>query len=175
MELYDLYLQYPSVQTDSRKIKKGDLFFALKGDLFNGNEYAAQAIKDGAAYAVVDEEQFVVSDKYILVDHVLKALQDLAKHHREQFDIPFLAITGSNGKTTTKELIHAVLSKKYKAYATKGNLNNHIGIPLTILSIPKDAQIAIIEMGANHLKEIAFYCTIAQPNFGLITNCGKAH
>ncbi len=175
MELYDLYLQYPSVQTDSRKIKKGDLFFALKGDLFNGNEYAAQAIKDGAAYAVVDEEQFVVSDKYILVDQVLKALQDLAKHHREQFDIPFLAITGSNGKTTTKELIHAVLSKKYKAYATKGNLNNHIGIPLTILSIPKDAQIAIIEMGANHLKEIAFYCTIAQPNFGLITNCGKAH
>jgi len=175
MRLYDIFLQYPSVQTDSRKVKTGDLFFALKGPNFNGNAYAAQALADGAAFAIVDEKKYAVSDQYILEDDVLETLQQLARFHRLQFNIPFIAITGSNGKTTTKELIHQVLSKKYKTYATKGNLNNHIGIPLTLLKIKKDAEIAIIEMGANHLHEIEFYCDIALPTFGLITNCGKAH
>lgn len=175
MRLYDIFLQYPYVQTDSRKVKKGDLFFALKGSNFNGNEYAAQALADGAAYAIIDEKKYDISDQYILEDDVLETLQHLARFHRLQFNIPFIAITGSNGKTTTKELIHKVLSTKYTTYATEGNLNNHIGIPLTLLKIKKDADIAIIEMGANHLHEIEFYCDIALPTFGLITNCGKAH
>lgn len=173
--LYHIFRQHPSVQTDSRKVKQGDLFFALKGPRFNGNAYAEQAIKDGAAYAVVDEADFAKHEKMILVDDVLIALQQLAKHHRLQFNIPFIAITGSNGKTTTKELIYAVLSAKYRTYATEGNLNNHIGIPLTLLRIRPDAEMAIIEMGANHLQEIAAYCQIALPQFGIITNCGKAH
>lgn len=173
--LYRIFLQYPSVQTDSRKIKQGDLFFALKGPHFNGNAYAEQAIRDGAAYAVIDEAEFAIHEKMILVDDVLNALQQLAKHYRLQFDIPFIGITGSNGKTTTKELIYAVLSAKYKTYATEGNLNNHIGVPLTLLHIRPDAEMAIIEMGANHQGEIAAYCQIALPGFGLITNCGKAH
>ncbi len=174
-ELYKIYLQYPSVQTDTRKLKQGDLFFALKGPNFNGNKFAAAAIEAGAGYAVIDEAAFEIPGKTFLVDDVLNALQELAKYHRQQFNIPFLAITGSNGKTTTKELIHAVLSSKYKTYTTEGNLNNHIGVPLTILKIKNDAEMAVIEMGANHQKEIAFYCTIALPTHGLITNCGKAH
>ena len=173
--LYEIYLKYPSVQTDTRKLKAGDLFFGLKGPSFNGNAFARQAIESGAAFAVIDDPSCQIPDKTILVDDVLTALQQLARHHRMQFSIPFIAITGSNGKTTTKELIHAVLSKKYKTYTTEGNLNNHIGVPLTILKIRKDAEMAIIEMGANHLKEIASYCTIAMPTHGLITNCGKAH
>lgn len=174
-ELYQVYLQYPSVQTDTRKIKKGDLFFALKGPSFNGNSFAQKALENGAAYAIIDEETFVIPGKTILVDDSLKTLQLLAKHHRQQFTIPFIAITGSNGKTTTKELIHAVLSSSFTTYTTEGNLNNHIGVPLTILKIKQDAEFAIIEMGANHLQEIASYCVITLPTHGLITNCGKAH
>lgn len=174
-EIYNIYLQYPSVQTDTRKLKSGDIFFALKGDNFNGNTFAKQAIEAGAAYAVIDEKEFEIPGKTILTDNVLNTLQQLAKHHREQFTIPFIAITGSNGKTTTKELIHAVLSTTFKTYTTEGNLNNHIGIPLTILKIKADAEIAVIEMGANHQGEIASYCQYTLPTHGLITNCGKAH
>jgi UDP-N-acetylmuramoyl-tripeptide--D-alanyl-D-alanine ligase len=174
-ELYKIYLEYPSVQTDTRKLQKGDLFFALKGPNFNANEFAQKAINAGAAYAIIDDEQYAVEGKTIVVSDVLISLQQLAKHHRQQFKIPFIAITGSNGKTTTKELIHVVLSSAFKTYTTEGNLNNHIGVPLTILKIKQDAEIAVIEMGANHLREIASYCTIALPTHGLITNCGKAH
>lgn len=173
--LYKLYLQHPSVQTDTRALKAGDIFFALKGPNFNGNLFAANALQAGAAYAVIDEAQYVVSDKTILVDNVLTTLQELAKYHRRQFIIPFIAITGSNGKTTTKELVHAVLSEQYKTYTTQGNLNNHIGIPITILKIRPDAEMAVIEMGANHLREIAGYCEYTLPTHGIITNCGKAH
>jgi UDP-N-acetylmuramoyl-tripeptide--D-alanyl-D-alanine ligase len=174
-ELYKIYLQHSSVQTDTRKLQKGDLFFALKGPNFNANEFAEKAIIAGAAYAVIDEEQYAIAGKTILVGDVLTSLQQLAKHYRQQFKIPFIAITGSNGKTTTKELIHAVLSSTFKTYTTEGNLNNHIGVPLTILKIKRDAEMAVIEMGANHLREIASYCEIALPTHGLITNCGKAH
>lgn len=173
--LYSLYLQYPSVQTDTRKLQPGDLFFALKGPSFNGNAFASKALEAGAAYAVIDDENYCIEGKTILVDDVLATLQQLAKHHRQQFTIPFIAITGSNGKTTTKELIHAVLSAAYKTYTTEGNLNNHIGVPLTILKIKSDAEMAVIEMGANHQKEIASYCEYTLPTHGLITNVGKAH
>ena len=174
-ELYDIYRQHPSVQTDTRKLRSGDLFFALKGPSFNGNSFARQALDAGAAYAVIDEEAYAIEGKTLLVNDVLTALQELALHHRKQFNIPFIAITGSNGKTTTKELIHAVLSSAHTVYTTEGNLNNHIGVPLTLLKIRDDAEMAVIEMGANHLREIASYCTIALPTHGLITNCGKAH
>jgi UDP-N-acetylmuramoyl-tripeptide--D-alanyl-D-alanine ligase len=173
--LYDIYLQHPRVQTDSRKIKDGDLFFALKGPNFDGNLFAEKAIADGAAYAIVDEEQYAVNDRCIAVADVLGTLQELALHHRRQFKIPFIAITGSNGKTTTKELITTVLRERYLTYATSGNLNNHIGVPLTLLGIKADAEMAVIEMGANHQKEIESYCKIALPTHALITNCGKAH
>lgn len=174
-DIYKLYTEFPSVQTDSRKVKKDDLFFALKGPSFNGNLFAAQALASGAAYAITDEDTGLQDDRVIRVDDCLDTLQQLAKYHRMQFKIPFIAITGSNGKTTTKELAHAVLSSAYKTYTTEGNLNNHIGIPLTILKVKNDAEIAIIEMGANHQKEIAGYCTYTLPTHGLITNCGKAH
>jgi UDP-N-acetylmuramoyl-tripeptide--D-alanyl-D-alanine ligase len=174
-ELYAIYKQYPKIQTDSRKLQKGDLFFALKGPNFNGNLFAKNALETGAAYVIADEEIPFKDEPIIHVDNVLKTLQNLAKYHREQFKIPFIAITGSNGKTTTKELIHAVLSSKYKTSTTIGNLNNHIGIPLTILSIKPDAEMAVIEMGANHQHEIEEYCMYAQPTHGLITNIGKAH
>jgi len=174
-ELYEIYQQHPSVQTDTRRLRKGDIFFALKGPNFNGNEFATKAIEDGAAYAVIDDEKFKTSKKTILVDDSLVALQGLAKYHRKQFTIPFIAITGSNGKTTTKELIHSVLKSTYSTYTTEGNLNNHIGVPLTLLKIKREAEIAVIEMGANHIGEIASYCQIALPTHGLITNCGKAH
>lgn len=174
-ELYSRYLQYPSVQTDTRQLKPNDIFFALKGPNFNGNKFAQQALNAGAAYAVIDEKEYYLDERTILVEDALATLQALALHHRKTFQIPFIGITGSNGKTTTKELVHAVLSSKFKTYTTKGNLNNHIGVPLTILSIKGDAEMAIIEMGANHQKEIESYCTIALPTHGLITNCGKAH
>lgn len=174
-DLYKIYLQHPSVQTDTRKLKDGDLFFALKGPNFNGNAFAAKALTDGSAYVVIDEPGYALSDQYILVDDVLATLQELANYHRRQLHIPFIAITGSNGKTTTKELVTAVLRQRFVTYATVGNLNNHIGVPLTLLRIGKDAEMAIIEMGANHLKEIASYCEIAMPTHGIITNCGKAH
>ena len=176
--LYEKFKQHPSVQTDTRKLKTGDLYFALKGPNFNGNLFALDALKAGASYVVVDESiaDHAMSDEKVLqVDDALTTLQALAKHHREQFKIPFIGITGSNGKTTTKELIAAVLSSHFITYTTQGNLNNHIGVPLTLLSIQSDAQMAVIEMGANHLHEIASYCQYAKPNFGLITNCGKAH
>src|SRR5437762_6495949 len=174
-KLYGIYKQNPSVQTDSRKIKPGDIFFALKGPSFNGNAFAKQALNDGAVLAVIDEKEFEIGGKTFLVEDSLTTLQQLAKHHRQQFTIPFLVITGRNGKTTTKELIHAVLSTVFKTYTTEGNLNNHIGVPLTILKIKTDAEIAVIEMGANHIGEIASYCEIALPTHGIITNCGKAH
>ncbi|TBR19267.1 MAG: UDP-N-acetylmuramoyl-tripeptide--D-alanyl-D-alanine ligase [Chitinophagaceae bacterium] len=174
-ELYKIYCQYPSIQTDTRKLRQGDLFFALKGPNFNGNLYAKTALEQGASFAIIDEKEFELPDKTILVANSLLCLQTLAKHHREQFSIPFIAITGSNGKTTTKELIHAVLSSTFSTYSTEGNLNNQIGVPLSILKIPLTAQIAVIEMGANHEKEIENYCSIALPTHGLITNCGKAH
>ncbi len=175
-ELYQRYLAHPHIQTDTRKLASGDLFFALKGPNFNGNQFVQQALAAGAAYAIVDEETGIDDKRIIKVDDVLKTLQDLALHHRLQFrHIPFIAITGSNGKTTTKELVHEVLSATCKTYTTEGNLNNHIGIPLTILKIKNDAEIAVIEMGANHQKEIEGYCKYALPTHGIITNCGKAH
>lgn len=173
-QLYHLYLQHSSVQTDTRKLKPGEIFFALKGPNFNGNLFAKQALELGAAYAVVDEKSDA-DERLIMVDDALETLQQLAKHHRQQFNIPFIAITGSNGKTTTKELVSSVLAKHYKTYTTQGNLNNHIGVPLTLLSIKQDAGIAVIEMGANHQGEIASYCNYTLPTHGIITNCGKAH
>lgn len=174
-DIYKIYLQYPSIQTDSRLLQKGDIFFALKGPNFNGNQFIKQALDQGAAYVVADEPPALQDRRIIRVEDVLTALQLLAKYHRIQFRIPFIAITGSNGKTTTKELLHAVLSSSFKTYTTKGNFNNHIGIPLTILRIKADAEMAVIEMGASHLDEIAGYCEYAQPTHGLITNIGKAH
>lgn len=151
------------------------MFFALKGDKFNANEFAQQALAKGASCAVIDEAQYAVDDRCLLVDDTLVALQDLAKHHRKQLTIPVLGLTGSNGKTTSKELVNAVLSARFRTYATKGNLNNHIGVPLTILAIDKSVEIAVVEMGANHLGEIALLCSIANPTHGFITNIGKAH
>lgn len=175
-QLYSIYERHRAVQTDTRKLKANDIFFALKGGNFNGNEFAAKALEMGAAFAVVDEAAyFTVPDRMMLVEDALTALQQLALYHRRQLNIPFLAITGTNGKTTTKELINAALSAGLKTYATIGNLNNHIGVPLTILSILPDVEIAVIEMGANHQQEIAGYCQIALPTHGIITNIGKAH
>jgi UDP-N-acetylmuramoyl-tripeptide--D-alanyl-D-alanine ligase len=179
-QLYEIFLRHPSIRTDTRQLRHGDLFFALKGPNFNGNAFAAKALEQGAAYAIIDEDPASAAptadpDRLILVPDVLTALQQLALHHRRQFNIPFIAITGSNGKTTTKELIHAVLSSTYTTYTTKGNLNNHIGIPLTILSVGTDAKLAVIEMGANHQKEIEAYCSYTLPTHGIITNVGKAH
>ena len=189
-EIYDIYLQYPSVVTDTRKLQANDFFFALKGPNFNANTFAFKALEAGAAYCVVDEPLSTIATYYegqdqfqkeaaltkmIVVDDVLSTLQALAGHHRSTFDIPFIAITGSNGKTTTKELVYAVLASHFKTYTTQGNLNNHIGVPLTILSIKKDAQMAVIEMGANHQKEIEGYCVYTKPTHGIISNCGKAH
>lgn len=173
--LYKIFKEYLQIQTDTRALAEGQIFFALKGPNFNGNKFASKALELGAAAVVVDEETGIDDERVFQVEDVLSALQALALHHRKQFSIPFIAITGSNGKTTTKELIHAVLSSTYKTYTTKGNLNNHIGVPLTILSIKADAEMALIEMGANHQKEIESYCKIALPTHGIINNCGKAH
>ena len=174
-QLHQRFLEHPQACTDTRKITAGCIFFALKGDTFNGNAYASDALLKGAAYAVVDEKEYAVSDRYLLVENALRALQELSSFHRDFCDAKVIALTGSNGKTTTKELINAVLSKKYRTVATQGNLNNHIGVPLTLLSIRKDTEIAMVEMGANHQKEIEFLCGIARPDFGYITNFGKAH
>lgn len=175
-QLYQHYLSHPSVQTDTRKLKEGDIFFALKGPNFNGNLFAQKALEMGAAYVVADEAPTDFQDDRILLVHdVLAALQALAGYHRQQLKIPFIAITGSNGKTTTKELVYAVLSAHFKTYTTQGNLNNHIGVPLTLLSVHQDAAMAVIEMGANHQKEIESYCVYTAPTHGIITNCGKAH
>ncbi|MDD3285976.1 MAG: UDP-N-acetylmuramoyl-tripeptide--D-alanyl-D-alanine ligase [Bacteroidales bacterium] len=175
-ELYKYFLLNPSITTDSRNIKKGDIFFALKGESFNGNKFAPKALEMGASLCVVDEKEYAINDKYFLVEDVLYALQLLANHHRRQFPtLKLLAITGTNGKTTTKELTHAVISQKYNTIATQGNFNNHIGVPLTLLRITPQTEFAIIEMGANHQGEIDFLCKIAEPKYGLITNIGRAH
>jgi UDP-N-acetylmuramoyl-tripeptide--D-alanyl-D-alanine ligase len=173
--IYKLFRQHPLISTDTRKIIPGSLFFALKGDKFDANTFAQQALEAGAACAIIDNPAYRNGEKYILVDDVLTALQDLARYHREQLTIPVIGLTGTNGKTTTKELINSVLSQRYKTLATQGNLNNHIGVPLTILSIEPSHEIAVIEMGANHQKEIELLCSIALPTHGLITNVGKAH
>ncbi|KOY85549.1 UDP-N-acetylmuramoyl-tripeptide--D-alanyl-D-alanine ligase [bacterium 336/3] len=173
--LYQIFLKNPTISTDTRKIQSNSIFFALKGANFNGNAFAKEALGKGALYAVIDEAEYKESEQYVLVDDVLKALQSLARKYRDSFQIPFIAVGGSNGKTTTKELIYKVLSKKYKTFATQGNLNNHIGVPLTLLSIPKDTEMAVIELGANHVGETADLCEIANPNYGLITNIGLDH
>lgn len=174
-QLYDLWKKSTGVSTDTRTLKKGNIFFALSGDNFNGNEYAEKALQTGASHAVVSDPKVALNNKYILVNDTLEALQLLARHHRNSLDIPFIALTGSNGKTTTKELISVVLSTKYNTLATPGNYNNHIGVPLTILSVKPEHELAIVEMGANHLGEISDLCAIADPSHGLITNIGKAH
>ena len=173
--LHKLFLKYPTVCTDTRKITKDCLFFALKGENFNGNTFVKNAIEKGAKYAIIDKKEAALNESYILVENVLKTLQELANYHRNFLGLKIIALTGSNGKTTTKELFNSVLSKKYKTTATVGNLNNHIGVPLTLLSMNKATQIGIVEMGANHQKEIEFLCAIAQPDYGYITNFGKAH
>jgi UDP-N-acetylmuramoyl-tripeptide--D-alanyl-D-alanine ligase len=174
-ELYNHFLKHPQICTDTRDIKKDAIFFALKGDHFNANQFAEKALNEGCSLAVIDEPAYKKDERYFLVEDVLKALQQLANHHRRQLTLPVLAITGTNGKTTSKELVNAVLGEKYKVLATKGNLNNHIGVPLTLLNITEEHEIAIIEMGANHQGEIAMLCDIAEPRFGMITNIGKAH
>ena len=173
--LYSKFLETRKVSTDTRQIESGSIFFALKGPNFNANAFAAEALQKGAKYAVIDDASFAKNEQYIVVKDGLEALQDLARHYRKQLTIPVIGLTGSNGKTTSKELLHAVLSKKFKTFATKGNLNNHIGVPLSILSIDASIEIAVIEMGANHLGEIALLSSIANPTHGFITNIGKAH
>ena len=174
-ELYSIYLKHQQVSTDTRKIIPGSLFFALKGENFNANSFSPEALEKGCSYSIIDEKKYKSGGKFILVDNVLHSLQQLAAYHRKHLKIPVIGITGTNGKTTTKELIHAVFSKKYKVSSTLGNFNNHIGVPLTLLSIHKDVEIAVVEMGANHPNEIKELCEISVPNYGLITNIGKAH
>jgi len=177
-KLYEIFLLHPQVCTDTRNVQKGSIFFALKGSNFNGNIFAKEALLKGAAYVVVDEIQETKSENFIFVEDALTALQNLAQYHRKklgQKKLKVLALTGSNGKTTTKELIARVLSKKFKTHFTSGNLNNHIGVPLTLLQLNESHEIAVIEMGANHQKEIEFLCAITEPDFGLITNVGMAH
>ena len=173
--IHQLFLDCTSICTDTRKVKNNCLFFALSGEKFNGNTFANEALTKGAKYAIIDDAKFKTSDNTILVENSLKTLQELATYHREYLGLKIIALTGSNGKTTTKELINVVLSKKYNTTATVGNLNNHIGVPLTLLSMDKNTEIGIVEMGANHKKEIAFLCNIAKPDYGYITNFGKAH
>ena len=174
-QIHHLFLKSSGTSTDTRNIKQDSLFFALKGANFNGNTFAHQALESGANYAVIDQVVHPTDERFILVDDVLETLQALASFHRNHLGLPIIALTGSNGKTTTKELIHAVLKLHFKTVATVGNLNNHIGVPLTLLSMTADTEIGIVEMGANHAKEIAMLCEIAQPNMGYITNFGKAH
>lgn len=175
LRLYKIFNQYPIVTTDSRNIPANSIFFALKGENFNGNKFASEALQKGAAYAIIDEPEYLLGERTILVDNVLAALQHLARYHRDQLNIPILAITGTNGKTTTKELIAAVLAKRFRVNYTKGNLNNHIGVPLTVLSMNSETEFGIVEMGANHPGEIKALCEIANPDFGIVTNMGKAH
>ena len=174
-ELHKIFLKSSGVTTDSRQIELNSIFFALKGDNFDGNKYAKSAIDKGASFAVVDNKAYCLNENYILVDDVLSCLQELSKYHRKQLNCPVLGITGTNGKTTTKELITAVIEKKFRTVATKGNYNNHIGVPLTLLRAKLDTEFLIVEMGANHIHEIEFLCGLAQIDFGIITNIGKAH
>ena len=173
--IYNYFLQTTGIATDNRKINTDNLFIALKGDNFNGNKFALSALENGAKFAIIDEPEFKIDDRFILVENSLTAIQQLANYHRNQLNITIIGLTGSNGKTTTKELINAVLSQKFKTKATVGNLNNHIGVPLTLLSFDTTTEIGIVEMGANHQKEIEMLCGICQPDFGYITNFGKAH
>lgn len=174
-DVYEIFKQYPIVSTDTRNCIKDSIFFALKGKAFNGNEYASKALDLGCSYAIVDEAKYATHPKTILVENVLTTLQGLANHHRRKMKTPVLAITGTNGKTTTKELVTSVLSKEHNVLATEGNFNNHIGVPLSLLRLKKEHDIAVIEMGANHVGEIHDLCEIVEPNFGLITNIGHAH
>jgi len=174
-DLYTIFLNHPVITTDSRNIPSNSIFFALKGETFNGNNFAGQALAKGAAFAIIDEPEFALDDHFIVVDDVLLCLQKLARYHRDQLGLPIIAITGTNGKTTTKELVAAVLSQKFKVNFTQGNLNNHIGVPLTLLSMTKETELGVVEMGANHQGEIKTLCEIANPDFGIITNIGKAH
>ena len=173
--IHKIFLKSNGVSTDSRKVKKNELYFSLNGPNFNGNEFAKSAIEKGACYAIVDQKEYVIDKSYILVEDCLKTLQNLANYHRKNSKAKIIGLTGSNGKTTSKELIFSVLKNEFKTIATTGNLNNHIGVPLTLLSIKEDTEIAIIEMGANHLKEIETLSNIADPDYGYITNFGKAH
>ncbi len=175
MELYQIFQQYPTICTDSRNCPKDSIFFALKGDNFDANSFAAKALENGCAYAVIDDEKYAIDDRYILVDNVLTALQQLATKHRKTLGTKLIGITGTNGKTTTKELIASVLSEKFNVLFTQGNFNNHIGVPLTLLQIKLEHDIAVIEMGANHPGEIKTLSEIACPDYGIITNVGKAH
>ena len=174
-QIYQIYLQHRHITTDTRQIKPNNLFFALKGDRFDGNTYAAQALEKGASYVFIDNPLYKLNERCVLVDDVLLTLQALAQHHRKQLQIPIIGIAGSNGKTTTKELVLRVLASTYRTHATLGNLNNHIGVPLTLLAIPPNCEVAIIEIGANHPNEVAQLCQIAQPTHGLVTNIGKEH
>lgn len=175
IKIYEIFLDHNTIGTNSRNIQKNAVFFALKGDNFNGNKFAEEALGNGAAFAVVDEIKYVKDNRYILVENTLSTLQELSIFHRSKINIPVVAITGTNGKTTTKELAHKILSQKYNAQATQGNLNNHIGVPLSILSANRNTEILVLEMGANHIGEIEFLCKLANPNYGIITNIGKAH
>jgi len=174
-EIHKLFLQCTSLSIDTRKIENGSLFAAIKGERFDANTFATEALEKGALYVIIDNPDYYINSSTILVNDTLETLQQLSKFHRHYLDIPILALTGSNGKTTTKELINAVLSQKFKTNATKGNFNNHIGVPLTLLSFDHTTEIGIVEMGANHQKEIEFLCELAQPDYGYITNFGKAH
>ncbi|MBR6440610.1 MAG: UDP-N-acetylmuramoyl-tripeptide--D-alanyl-D-alanine ligase, partial [Bacteroidales bacterium] len=174
-QLYQVYLQSRTVTTDSRTITPGCIFFAFKGETFDGNAFVPQALKQGAALCVTSDPQYTDDSRCMVVPDVLTTLQDLAREHRRHITMPVIGITGTNGKTTTKELVHAVLSKRYRTSATKGNFNNHLGVPLTLLSIPADTELSIVEMGANHPGEIEALCHIADPDCGLITNVGRAH
>ncbi|GEP52613.1 UDP-N-acetylmuramoyl-tripeptide--D-alanyl-D-alanine ligase [Flavobacterium noncentrifugens] len=173
--IHRLFLACPSVSIDTRKIEPKSFFVAIKGENFDANTFAKEALEKGASYVMIDNSDYFIDSRTILVDESLSALQELAKFHRQYLKVPIVALTGSNGKTTTKELINAVLSQKYNTKATVGNLNNHIGVPLTLLSFNPETEIGIVEMGANHQKEIEFLCELAQPDFGYITNFGKAH
>lgn len=173
--IHDAFLTCSGISTDTRNIQPMSMFVAIKGERFDANTFAAEALEKGASYVVIDNKDYYIDLRTILVRDSLEALQELARYHRNHLKLPIVALTGSNGKTTTKELIHAVLKQKFNAKATVGNLNNHIGVPLTLLSFTKETEIGIVEMGANHQKEIEFLCTIAQPDYGYITNFGKAH
>ena len=174
-QIYKIFKENPVISTDTRKIGDNCIFFALKGDNFNGNKFAGEALNKGAGYAIIDEKEYLISNKTILVENVLQTLKDLARLHRRKLGIPILAITGSNGKTTTKEMVSTVLAQKFNVCFTEGNLNNHIGVPLTLLKMNAETEFGVVEMGANHPGEIAELCAIAEPDFGIITNIGKAH
>ena len=174
-ELYDIFRRHPRISTDTRRIEPGSVFFALHGATFDGNRFAADALSKGAAYAVVDDPAAVSGDRTVLVGDTLEALQELAREYRRELAIPILAISGSNGKTTTKELVSRVLAERFEVYATHGNLNNHIGVPLTLLAMTRDTEFGVVEMGASACGEIALLASIAEPNYGILTNIGRAH